>query len=219
MSRRCHHGSPRHARSIGRERPRGPVVADRPATQPGASAPDPASREEPVSGLPYRAELREASGDREAAAVVPARAEIADAGDPSAREVVDQDPSPRARMALEAVALPAPPHAPAAHQAPPIEPGVPGDHGATAPQLRRFIKSRAYVPMHELRRRFAINGDDDDVTILEVDRQRVYVGLPEREGRLLGDLLRGGDIGVELSLDPIAPIVVGVYPMRPIPRT
>ena len=26
--------------------------------------------------------------------------------------------------------------------------------GCTAPQLRRFIKSRPYVPMHELRRRF-----------------------------------------------------------------
>jgi hypothetical protein len=93
------------------------------------------------------------------------------------------------------------------------------DRGATAPQLRRFIKSRAYVPMHELRRRFAINGSDDDVTPVDVDRQRVYVGLPPREGSLLGELLRAGDIGYELSLDPIAPIVVGVYPMRPVPRS
>jgi hypothetical protein len=92
------------------------------------------------------------------------------------------------------------------------------DRGATAPQLRRFIKSRAYVPMHELRRRFAINGGDDEVTAVDVDRQRVFVGLPEREGRLLGELLRGGDIGFELSLDPISPIVVGVYPMRPVTR-
>jgi len=92
------------------------------------------------------------------------------------------------------------------------------ERGATAPQLRRFIKSRAYVPMHELRRRFAINGGDDDVTGVDIDRQRVYVGLPEREGRLLGELLRGGDIGYELSMDPISPIVVGVYPMRPVTR-
>lgn len=95
-------------------------------------------------------------------------------------------------------------------------PGV--ERVATAPQLRRFIKSRAYVPMHELRRRFAINGGDDDVTPVELERSRVYVGLPEREGRLLGELLRGGDIGYELSLDPISPIVVGVYPMRPVTR-
>jgi len=92
------------------------------------------------------------------------------------------------------------------------------DRGATAPQLRRFIKSRAYVPMHELRRRFAINGGDDDVTVVQLDRQRLYVGLPQREGSLLAELLRGGDIGYELSLDPISPIVVGVYPMRPVTR-
>src|SRR3972149_728329 len=47
---------------------------------------------------------------------------------------------------------------------------------------------------------------------------RVFVALPNREGRLLGELLRSGDIGYELSFDPIAPIVVGVFPMRPLPR-
>jgi hypothetical protein len=93
------------------------------------------------------------------------------------------------------------------------------ERGATAPQLRRFIKSRAYVPMHELRRRFAINGADDEVTPVDLERRRIFVGLPEREGRLLGELLRAGDIGFELSMDPISPIVVGVYPMRPVTRT
>jgi hypothetical protein len=92
------------------------------------------------------------------------------------------------------------------------------ERGATAPQLRRFIKSRAYVPIHELRRRFVINGEDDDVTAVDLERTRVFVGLPEREGRLIGELLRAGDIGYELSMDPITPIVVGVYPMRPVTR-
>ena len=102
---------------------------------------------------------------------------------------------------------------------PNAEPSPPGiERVATAPQLRRFIKSRAYVPMHELRRRFAINGGDDDVTRVALERSHIYVGLPEREGQLLGELLRGGDIGYELSLDPISPIVVGVYPMRPVTR-
>ncbi len=91
--------------------------------------------------------------------------------------------------------------------------------GCTAPQLRRFIKSRTYVPMHELRRRFGIVGDDDEVTGVAVDRDhRVFVGLPNREGHLLGDLFRAGDVGYELSLDPISPIVIGVFPMRPIAR-
>jgi hypothetical protein len=88
----------------------------------------------------------------------------------------------------------------------------------TAPQLRRFIKSRPYVPMHELRRRFSIDGEDDDVTPVRLDPGWIYVGLPSHEGHLLGELLRTGEIGYELSLDPRTPIVVGVYPMRPIAR-
>jgi hypothetical protein len=129
------------------------------------------------------------------------------------------------------VARPAPrPFQPAARPpvarppvASPANPRVEGEEAsieraATAPQLRRFIKSRAYVPMHELRRRFGINGGDDEVTPVDLERTRVFVGLPEREGRLLGELLRAGDIGYELSLDPITPIVVGVYPMRPVTR-
>ena len=91
--------------------------------------------------------------------------------------------------------------------------------GCTAPQLRRFIKSRPYVPMHELRRRFAIDGGDDVVTQVSIAQGHVYVGLPQREGSLLGELLRGGEIGYELSLDPRTPVVVGVYPMRPVPRS
>ena len=90
--------------------------------------------------------------------------------------------------------------------------------GCTAPQLRRFIKSRPYVPMHELRRRFGINGQEDDVSPIDVGDRRLYVGLPPREGSLVGELLRGGDIGYELSLDPRTPVVIGLYPMRPVAR-
>ena len=72
--------------------------------------------------------------------------------------------------------------------------------------------------MHELRRRFGINGQEDDVSPIDVGNQRLYVGLPPREGLLLGELLRGGDIGYELSLDPRTPVVVGLYPMRPVAR-
>jgi hypothetical protein len=91
--------------------------------------------------------------------------------------------------------------------------------GCTAPQLRRFIKSRPYVPMHELRRRFGINGTEDDVTPVDLGGGRVFIGLPAREGALLGELLRGGEIGYELSLDPRSPVVVGLYPMRPVARS
>lgn len=93
-----------------------------------------------------------------------------------------------------------------------------GQGVCTQAQLRRFIKSRPYVPMHELRRRFGLNGSDDDVSPVDVDGRRLFVGLPPRESGLLGDLLRQGDVGYELLLDPVSPIVIGVFPMRPVQR-
>lgn len=88
----------------------------------------------------------------------------------------------------------------------------------TPAQMRRFIKSRPWVPMHELRRRFQIEGTEDEVVGVELPPRRVFVGLPAREGQILGELLRSGEIGYELSLDPATPIVIGVYPMRPVVR-
>jgi hypothetical protein len=88
----------------------------------------------------------------------------------------------------------------------------------TVAQLRRFIKSRPWIPLHELRRRFGISGGDDDVSPMRVGDHQLFIGLPLPESRLVAELLAGGDVGYELSLDPGAPIVVGVYPMRPVPR-
>ncbi|HSH21458.1 MAG TPA: hypothetical protein VK992_02420 [Candidatus Caenarcaniphilales bacterium] len=89
----------------------------------------------------------------------------------------------------------------------------------TAAQFRRFIKSRPYVPLHELRRRFELNGELDEVApIRNPDGETVYVGLPPRESQFLADLARDGDIGLELCHDPLVPIVVGVYPLRPVSR-
>ena len=88
----------------------------------------------------------------------------------------------------------------------------------TVAQLRRFIKSRPWIPLHELRRRFGIYGGDDDVSPIRVGDHTLFIGLPPAESRLMAELLTGGDVGYELSLDPATPIVVGVYPMRPVPR-
>ena len=85
--------------------------------------------------------------------------------------------------------------------------------------MRRFIKSRPYVPLHELRRRFELDGDCDDVSPIDTPAGIVFVGLPGRESHLLAELVRQGDVGLELCLDPCARVVVGVYPMRPILRT
>lgn len=261
MSRRCHHGSPRHLRQIARERRRGPALADRPPIAPsdqalGAPAEDAIER---LDEIVERADELGPEADPRYEAPPPDDAATADStvtgpATPSVEALRQEPTSPSehvspsdqasGRALSPAVAMPAPagarippparagsasspgampvrpPHRPREAAEADPGPGDPGlERGATAPQLRRFIKSRAYVPMHELRRRFAINGGDDDVIPLDVDRQRVFVGLPPREGSLLGELLRAGDIGYELSLDPIAPIVVGVYPMRPVPRS
>ncbi len=96
--------------------------------------------------------------------------------------------------------------------------GADGPALCTQAQLRRFIKSRPYVPLHELRRRFGLNGPDDDVAPVDLDGRRLFVGLPGREAGLLGELLRQGDVGYELLLDPTSPVIIGVFPMRPVQR-
>jgi hypothetical protein len=188
--------------------------------EPEVELPEPMDDVEAMSAMPPTPAGRDAATPPSAAAPV---------GEPA-----DDSPTLPARPIHR---VPAPHHVPMRMAGPPMaalsarSPGMPGpmrpaldgedaqiERTATAPQLRRFIKSRAYVPMHELRRRFGINGGDDEVTPVDLERTRVFVGLPDREGRLLAELLRGGDIGYELSMDPISPIVVGVYPMRPVTR-
>jgi hypothetical protein len=109
------------------------------------------------------------------------------------------------------------PHAAAAIVAADSEPCAP--RGCTVAQLRRFIKSRPYVPLHELRRRFELNGEADELSMIGTSGGQVFVGLPAREGDIIQELLRQNDIGVELCRDPSTPVVVGVYPMRPVVRT
>lgn len=94
-----------------------------------------------------------------------------------------------------------------------------GKRAPTAAQFRRFIKSRPYIPMHELRRRFELNGELDEVSrVVMAEHGRVFVGLPPREADFIASLVRDGDVGVELCRDPEVPIIVGVFPMRPISR-
>ena len=128
--------------------------------------------------------------------------------------------SPMLSQAVVPVAAlaPAPTPAQAAHASPSWPDADPSRPTCTVAQLRRFIKSRPWIPMHELRRRFGIDGNDDDVWPVHVGHQTLFIGLPPAEGRLMAELFGAGDVGYELSLDPVTPIVVGVYPMRPIPR-
>jgi hypothetical protein len=234
MSRRCHHGSPRHAHATGRVLRRPLTSAPPPTGQatsgPASGTPATSAQPLPVPPIPMEPVVGAAPALPPANPPVPAAERVA----PTATHAPAREMGPSVVTPMAPLPIPASRPATNGHPMPmqrpngrPSEGGhgpahhedEPAERGATGPQLRRFIKSRAYVPMHELRRRFLINGGDDDVTPVDLgERRRVFVGLPEREGRLLGELLRGGDIGYELSLDPISPIVVGVYPMRPVTR-
>lgn len=79
--------------------------------------------------------------------------------------------------------------------------------------LRRFITSRPYVTVAELRRRFGLD-DPDAMACLALDGRHVYLGLPDREASKIEDLLARGEIGIEMSVEVRAPVAVGVYPMR-----
>jgi hypothetical protein len=79
--------------------------------------------------------------------------------------------------------------------------------------LRRFVSSRTYVPVGELRRRFGLD-EPDDMVLMTRNGTVAYIGLPEREAIKLTDLWQRNEIGIELSVDVRAPVVVGVFPTR-----
>lgn len=234
MSRRSHHPIRRHVRPRHAEAKRPGPTTDRPDSSvdgdlevgplPGTEAllaapvetspPDVAVADggEDLDGAPH-------AGSAVELAIEPAAdAEPVLVDGASAVEDPASEPGPGA-AALAAIEILPPVAEPPALPVPPSvpPPGPPG--AATAPQLRRFIKSRSYIPMHELRRRFGIVIEDDDVAAVHVGGHTVYVGLPPREGELLGELLRAGDIGYEASFDPVAPVIVGVFPIRPVTRS
>jgi hypothetical protein len=79
--------------------------------------------------------------------------------------------------------------------------------------LRRFITSRPYITVAELRRRFGID-DPDCMTRIHRNGTAAWIGLPEREAIKLQDLWEREELGMELSVEVRAPVVVGIYPMR-----
>ena len=79
--------------------------------------------------------------------------------------------------------------------------------------LRRFITSRPYVTVAEIRRRFGLD-DPDAMAHVQRNGTSAWIGLPEREATKLQELWHRDELGVELSVEVHAPVVVGVFPMR-----
>jgi hypothetical protein len=88
-----------------------------------------------------------------------------------------------------------------------------GSKRPSTSSLRRFITSRPYVAIAELRRRFGLD-EPDAMARIQRNGDTAWIGLPEREATKLQDLWQRDELGLELSVEVRAPVVVGVYPMR-----
>ena len=213
MSRRGRHGRHPQPHSAARAaRPAGPA-------QDAASASRLAPVAEPIEILADPVPV--AARPVEALSLDPVTATLGDDREREHLRPVSFRPAEPSAASVSAV--PDAPRGPAVAAAATPAPALQADSavaraGCTVAQLRRFIKSRPWVPMHELRRRFGIAGAEDDVTPVRISERTLFIGLPGAEARMMAELLGGGDVGYELSLDPDVPVVVGVYPMRPVPR-
>ena len=78
--------------------------------------------------------------------------------------------------------------------------------------LRRYLTSRPYIAVADIRRRFGL--DTEAMSVVARNGTTAYIGLPEREAAKLQDLWQRDEVGVELSVEVRAPVVVGVYPTR-----
>jgi hypothetical protein len=77
-----------------------------------------------------------------------------------------------------------------------------------------FIRHKSYVPISEIRRRFHIETEDGSF-IDGGNQRRIYVGLPDGTAQSIEKLWRQGKIGLELSCEFDASVLIGVYPMVP----
>jgi hypothetical protein len=79
--------------------------------------------------------------------------------------------------------------------------------------LRRFITSRPYVTVADIRRRFGLD-DPDAMARIQRNGTSAWIGLPDREATKLQELWHRDELGLEMSVEVRAPVVVGLYPIR-----
>ncbi len=73
-----------------------------------------------------------------------------------------------------------------------------------------FIRSRSYVTLADVRRRFGVEMGED-VSGIRGPQGLAFVGLPSQQARILQELWCEGKIGLEFAHDIMAPSVNGVY--------
>ncbi len=75
--------------------------------------------------------------------------------------------------------------------------------------LRWFIGTKSLMPIVDIRRRFGIDGEE--VTMLQDEKGKFFVGLPEQAAQALEELRQQGKIAYELSVDVNARVLIGAY--------
>src|SRR5581483_9503804 len=72
-----------------------------------------------------------------------------------------------------------------------------------AGKLFWYLRTKSYVPIPELRRRFEI--PSDEMATIQDDGRKVYIGLPQDIAEVVANLRRQQKIGLECSADFTAP--------------
>jgi hypothetical protein len=73
-----------------------------------------------------------------------------------------------------------------------------------------FVRSRSFVTVPDIRRRFGVE-TGDDVSVLQGPDGKAFVGLPSPQARMLQDLWQEGKVGLEFVADINARSVSGVF--------
>jgi hypothetical protein len=73
-----------------------------------------------------------------------------------------------------------------------------------------FVRSRSFVTIPDIRRRFGVESGDD-VCAVQGPAGKAFVGLPASQARMLQDLWQEGKIGLEFVADINARSVSGVF--------
>src|SRR5581483_6744476 len=74
-----------------------------------------------------------------------------------------------------------------------------------------YVRTKSYVPIPELRRRFEVPADE--MSAFQENGQRVYIGLPQDMADAVANLRRQNKIGLEVAPEFSASVVVGIYPI------
>jgi hypothetical protein len=81
----------------------------------------------------------------------------------------------------------------------------------TAGYLLALLKRKPYCTIAELRRRIEPGEEEEEMLPITTLGGNAWVGLPETHARLLSDLESQGKVGLEISVEFDARVVIGVY--------